>query len=109
MGTRAAQISADIAKLAPTAQRQGRSRSKGLRSSEIPDWTAGRDHLRGGNDGVRTYAIVPVKFVYRAGLTEMLDAQWANAVATNGAEPGQRRRVSVQDRDDAAMPRQARK
>jgi hypothetical protein len=63
MGTRAAQIGADIAKLAPTAQRQEIAVPKVLCSSEIADRTARRDHLRGGNDGVGVYAIVPVKFV----------------------------------------------
>ena len=63
MGTRAAQIGADIAKLAPAAQRQLIAVPKVFCSSEIADRAAGRDHLCGGNDGVRIYAIVAVKFV----------------------------------------------
>ena len=63
MGTRAAQIGADIAKLAPAAQRQLIAVLKVLCSSEMADRTAGRDYLRGGNDGVGVYAIVPVKFL----------------------------------------------
>src|SRR4029077_2170163 len=93
--------------LTPPRNGGGIAAPKALCSSEIADRGAGCDHLRSGNDGAGVYAIVPVQLVNRPGLAEMLDAQWANAVATNGTEPRQRRRVSVENRDDAAMSRQA--
>jgi len=63
MRTRAAQIGADIAKLAPAVQRQVIAVPKLLCSSEIADRPAGRDHLRSRNDGIGVYAIVQVKLV----------------------------------------------
>jgi hypothetical protein len=60
---RAVQIGADIAKLALAAQRQATAVPKVLCGSEVADRTAWRDHLRGGNDGVGVYAIVPVQLV----------------------------------------------
>jgi hypothetical protein len=106
MRIRAAQIGADIAKLALAAQRQRMAVPGVLRSSEIADRTARRDHLRRGNDGISVYAIIPVQLVNRSGLTEMLDPERPNAVAIDRAKPSQCRGVSVQDRDDTAMPRQ---
>jgi hypothetical protein len=58
---RAAQIGADIAKLAPAAQRQATTVPQVLCGSEVPDGTAWRDHLRSGNDGIGVYAMVPVQ------------------------------------------------
>ena len=46
----------------------------------------------------------------RAGLAEMLDAERADAVAVDAAEPGERRGMAVEDGDDAgsgAEPRPA--
>jgi hypothetical protein len=63
MGMRAAQIGADIAKLAPAAQRQLIAVPKLLCSSDVADRTARRDQLRSRNDGIGVYAIVPVKLV----------------------------------------------
>src|SRR5690606_16112848 len=39
----------------------------------------------------------------RAGLAKMLDAKRAGAVAVDGAQPAERRRMAVDDGDDAAM------
>jgi hypothetical protein len=85
MRMRAAQIGADIAKLALAAQRQRMAVLAVLRSSEIANWTTRGDHLRGGNNGIGVYAIVPVQLVDRSGLTEMLDPERTNAVAIDGA------------------------
>ena len=72
---------------------------------QMPDRPAGRDRLRGGDDGVGVDAVVPVELGERAGLAEMLDAERARAMAGDRAEPGQRRRVAVEHGDDAAMRR----
>ena len=96
MRMRAAQIGADIAKLALAAQRQRMAVPAVLRSSEIANWTARRDHLRGGNNGIGVYAIAPVQLVDRSGLTEMLHAERAYAVARDRPQPGKRRRMSIQ-------------
>src|SRR5215472_16762984 len=106
MRMRAAQIGADIAKLASAAQRRRVPVSAVLCSSEIADRPARRDHLRGGNDGIGVYAIVSVQLVNRSGLTEMLDPERTNPVAIDRAKPRQSRGVSVQHCDDAAMPGQ---
>src|ERR1700758_62530 len=63
MAMRAAQIGADIAKLAPAAQRRVIAVPKLLCSSEVADRTPRRDHLRGGNDGIGVNAIMPVQLV----------------------------------------------
>src|ERR1700733_11727105 len=78
-----------------------------LRYTEIADRTARRDRLRRGDDGVGVNAIVPVEIGDRTGLAEMLDAKRPNLVAVHGAQPRQRRRMSVEHADDAAMWRQA--
>jgi hypothetical protein len=95
MRMRAAQIGADIAKLALAVQRQRIAVPAVLRSSEIADRTARRDHLRGGNDGIGVYAIVSVQLVNRSSLTEMLDPERTNPVAVDRAKPRQSRGVSV--------------
>jgi hypothetical protein len=107
MGRPAAQIARTLPNLPPPRNGKVITVPKALCSSEIPDWSTGRDHLRSRNDSASVYAIVPVQLVDRAGLAEMLDPQWANAVATDSAEPRQGRRVSVQNGDDTAMSRQA--
>src|SRR5580704_135721 len=73
---------------------------------EMPYRAPRRDRLRRGDDGVGVDAVVAVEVLDRAGLAEMLDAERSHAVAMNGAEPRQSRRMTVQHADDAAMPRQ---
>ena len=70
----------------------------------MADRTARRDDLRRGNDSIGINAIVPVELVDRTGLTKMLHAKWANAVATDGAEPRQSGGMPVQQCDETAMP-----
>src|SRR3984885_6476087 len=77
------------------------------RHTEITDRPAGRDCLRGGDDGIGVDAVVPVEIRNRSGLAKMLDAQRPDLVAEDRAEPGQRRRVAVEHADDAAIGRQA--
>jgi hypothetical protein len=55
---------------------------------QMPDRTAGRDSLRGGDDGVGVDAVVAVQLGKRSGLAEMLDAERTRAVAGDRAEPG---------------------
>src|SRR6202035_3383272 len=73
---------------------------------EMPNRPPRRNCLGGGDDGVGVDAVVAVEVLDRAGLAEMLDAERPHAVAMDGAEPGQGRRMTVQHADDAAMPRQ---
>src|SRR5580693_6035498 len=74
---------------------------------EMADRTARRNSFGGGDDGVGVDAVVAVEVLDRAGLAEMLDAERPHAMAMDGAEPGQGRRMTVQHADDAAMPGQA--
>jgi len=60
--------------------------------------------LRGCNDRIRVDAVMPVELGNRTGLAEMLDAEWAEAMAVDRAQPAERRRMAVDDADDAAMP-----
>ena len=85
MRMRAAQIGADIAKLAPAAQRRRMPVFAVSSSSEIANRTARRDHLCGGNNRIGIYAIVPVQVVNRSGLTEMLDPERPNAMPADRA------------------------
>src|SRR5580704_19384618 len=66
-----------------------------------------RDGLGGGDDGVGVDAVVAVEVIDRAGLAEMLDAERPHAMAVDGAEPRQGRRMAVEHADDAAMAWQA--
>src|SRR5580693_4570413 len=75
--------------------------------SEITDRPPRRDRLRRGDDGVGVDAVVAVEVLDRAGLAEMLDAERPHAMAVDGAEPRQGRRMAVEHADDAAMSRQA--
>src|SRR5262249_42860041 len=72
---------------------------------ERPDRAPGRKRRRRRDDGVGVDAVVPIKLRDRAGLPEMLDAERAHAMAVDGAEPGERRRMAVEHGDDAAMGR----
>src|SRR5580692_5620605 len=74
---------------------------------EITDRPPRRDRLRRGDDGVGVDAVVAVEVLDRAGLAEMLDAERPHAMAVDGAEPGQSRRMAVEHADDAAMAWQA--
>ena len=103
MGTRAAQIGADIAKLAPAAQRRRHAASPALRGAEIADWAPWGDHLRRGNDGIGIDPIVPVEVGDGTRLAEMLDTEWPDAVAVDRAKPCQGRRVAIQHGDNAAI------
>src|ERR1700751_4685203 len=74
---------------------------------EITDRPPRRDGLGGGDDGVGVDAVVAVEILDRAGLAEMLDAERPHAMAGDGAQPSQSRRMTVEHADDAAMARQA--
>src|SRR5580692_5251205 len=76
-------------------------------NAEISDRPPRRDGLGGGDDGVGVDAVVAVEILDRAGLAEMLDTERPHAMAMDGAEPRQGRRMTVENADDAAMPRQA--
>src|SRR5580700_9461666 len=77
------------------------------RRSQIADRPPRRYRLRGGDDGVGVDTIVAVELGDRTGLAEMLDAKRPDTVAVDGAEPAERRRMGIDDADDAAMARQA--
>src|SRR5262245_17704458 len=70
---------------------------------EIPNRPPGSEGGRGGYDGVGVYAVVPIELRNGTGLPKMLDPERSYPVAVDGAEPGERRRMAVQHRDDAAM------
>src|SRR5258708_40171111 len=74
----------------------------------MPHGGAGGEAFGRIDDGVGVEAMVPVEVVDGAGLAEMLDAERLEAVAAHAAEPSQRRRMTVDDGDDAAVARQRR-
>jgi hypothetical protein len=53
-------------------------------------------------------AVVAVEVANGAGLAELLDAERLHPVSTNAAEPAECRRMAVDHRHDAAVPRQRR-
>src|SRR5262250_1608535 len=72
---------------------------------EVPDRpTRGQRRCR-RDDGIGVDAVVPIKLRDRAGLPEMLDAERAHAMAVDGAEPDERRRMAVEHGHDPAMGR----
>src|SRR5882672_12259812 len=73
----------------------------------MPDRPAGRELGRGGDDRAGVEAVMPIEIGDRSGLSEMLDAERPHAMAVHGAEPGERRRMAVEHRDDSAMARHA--
>src|SRR5262249_61093751 len=72
---------------------------------EMPDRPTRRQRRRRRDDGIGVDAVVPIEIRDRAGLAEMLAAERAHAMALDGAEPGERRRMAVEHGDDAAMGR----
>src|SRR5271170_6715416 len=76
---------------------------------QMTDRRARRERLRGGDDSIGVDAVVPVEIRDRPGLAEMLDTERPELVAEHGAQPRQRRWMSVEDADDAAVWRQAAK
>src|SRR5690606_8882826 len=73
---------------------------------EVPDRPAGRQRLGGRDDGLGVDAVVPVEVGEAARLAEVLHSEGTGAVAADGAQPGERRRVAVEHRHDAAVGRQ---
>ena len=71
----------------------------------MPDGATRRDHLRGAQDRLRVDPIMAVKIGNRARLAEVLDAERARSVAHHGTDPGECRRMCVDDGDQAAMGR----
>ena len=71
----------------------------------MADRPAGCDGLRRGDNGVGVDAVVAVEVGQRSGLAEMLDAERAYAVARDCPQPRKRRRMSIQDGDNATMRR----
>src|ERR1700744_4240871 len=59
------------------------------------------DGLHRLSDALRVDAEVAVEIGNRSGLSEMFHAERASAVAMARAEPGERRRVAVDHRDDS--------
>src|SRR3954452_853201 len=60
------------------------------------------------DDGVGVDAVVAVEVGDGASLAELLDAERLDAVATDAAEPAQRRRMAIDHGHDAALARQRR-
>src|SRR5579872_7542007 len=61
------------------------------------------------DDGVGIDAVVAIEVVDRAGLAEMFDPERFDPMAAHPAEPGERRRMSVDHGHEAAIARQGRK
>src|SRR5665213_3843455 len=70
----------------------------------MPDRTARRYRLRRADDRLGVDAIVVIEVGDRAGLAEMLDAQRPGAMPEDRAEPGERRRVSIENGDQRRLP-----
>src|SRR5262249_39668054 len=75
------------------------------KGAQMPYRPPARQRLRRRDDRLGVDAIVPVEIADRTGLAEMLDPERAHAVTGDGAEPGERRRMTVEHGDDAAMRR----
>ena len=60
----------------------------------------------GVEDGVDVEPVEAIETRDVAGLAEPVHAERLDAVAVHGPEPGQRRRVAIDDGDQAAAPRQ---
>ena len=71
-----------------------------------PDRPSRRMRVGSSDNRIGIDAEMPVEIGDRAGLAEMLDAQRHHAVPGHRAEPGQRQRVAVADRNDRTMRRQ---
>ena len=65
-----------------------------------------RQRRGGAGDGLGVDAVMAVEIGDGARLTEMLDAERARAMTRHRAEPTERRRMAVDDGDEAAMRRQ---
>lgn len=73
----------------------------------MANWGTGRDLLRRRHDRIRIDAVMPVEVSDRTGLAEMFDPERTNAMAVDRAEPGESRRMSIEDSHQAAMVRHA--
>src|SRR3984957_15396630 len=71
----------------------------------MPDGSPRRDYLGGAEDRLRVDPIMTIKIGNGARLAEMLDAERTRPVPDHRAEPGESRRVPVDDGDQAAMGR----
>src|SRR5512143_1115057 len=69
----------------------------------MEDRGAGGEAFGRIDDGVGIDAVVAVEVGNRAGLAELLDAERLDAVAADAAEPAQRRRMTVDHGNDAAV------
>ena len=69
----------------------------------MPDRPPRRDGLRGGDNGVGVDAVMLVEIGEAPGLSEMLDAERARAMARNGTEPSERRWMAIEHGDQPAM------
>jgi len=70
---------------------------------EMPDRPARRQRCGRGDDRIGIDTVVPIELRNRACLSEMLDPEGAHAMAVHGAEPGERRRMAVDDGHDPAV------
>ena len=61
--------------------------------------------MGGADDGFGVDAVVAVEIGDGAGLAEVLDAERADAMAVNAAEPSERRGMAVEDGDESAIRR----
>jgi hypothetical protein len=68
----------------------------------MPDRAAGCDGLGGGGYCLGVDPGMAVEIRQRPRLPELLDPERAGAMAPHGAEPGERRRVAVKHRHQAA-------
>src|ERR1700676_5322387 len=73
---------------------------------KVAYWRPRRYGLRSRNDRVGVDAVVAIEIGNGAGLAEMLDAERPHPMAADRAEPGERRRMTIEHGDEAAMGRQ---
>src|SRR5690606_6645631 len=73
----------------------------------MANWAARRDLLCRRHDRIRINAVMSIEIGDRTSLAKMFNAQRANAMAADRAQPGESRRMSVEDSHQAAMVRHA--
>src|SRR5439155_8029014 len=71
----------------------------------MPDRPPRDDRLGGRDDRVGVDTVMAIKLGNRSGLAEMFDPEWPHPMAVDRTEPGERRRVPVDDGHDPAMGR----
>ena len=72
----------------------------------VPDRSTDSDAFGRIDDGVGVHAVVAVEVIDGTGLAELFDAERLDPMAAHAAEPAERRRMSIEHSDDAAIARQ---